>query len=88
MTKEKAVRNWVIGFNAVPTRMIGKLWELEPEDWQEVTCAGEADCAGESTSGEADCAEALEAENALPMWGTMWWSFEDKADDHCWRMAA
>lgn len=72
MTKEEAVGNWVRGFNAVPTRMIGKLWELEPEDWQEVTCA-EGDSAEEST-----CAEEAEP---LPMWGTMW-SFEDKADDH------
>ena len=77
MTKEEAVRDWVRGFNAVPTRMIVKLWELEPEDWQEVTCA-EAACAEEST-----CAEepAYAEEPALPMWGTMW-SFEDKADDY------
>ena len=97
MTKEEAVRDWVRGFNAVPTRMITKLWELEPEDWQEVTCAevtcaedgscaevtcAEAACAGESTCAEeAVCVEAPEAENALPMWGTMW-SFEDKAGDY------
>ena len=67
MTKQEAVRDWVRGFNAIPTRMIAKLWELEPEDWQEITCAEAAEC--------------LEAENVLPMWGTMW-SFEDKADDY------
>ena len=78
MTKEEAVRDWVRGFNAVPTRMIVKLWELEPEDWQEVTCAGESISAEEAASAEEPiCAE----EPALPMWGTMW-SFEDKADDY------
>ena len=70
MTKQEAVRDWVRGFNAIPTRMIAKLWELEPEDWQEVTCA------------EVTCAEeAVYAENALPMWGTMW-SFGDNVNDH------
>ena len=80
MTKEEAVRDWVRGFNAVPTRMITKLWESEPEDWQEVTCA-EVTCAEAASAEESTCAEVPEAENALPMWGTMW-SFEDKADDY------
>ena len=61
MTKQEAVRDWVRGLNAVPTRMIAQLWESEPEDWQEVTCAEDP---------------FAEPENALPMWGTMW-SFGD-----------
>ena len=61
MTKQGAVRYWVRGLNAIPTRMIAKLWECEPEDWQEVTCA------------EDSCADS---EDVLPMWGTMW-SFGD-----------
>ena len=37
MTRLEAAREWVKGFNAIPTRMIIKLMGIEPDDWSEVT---------------------------------------------------
>ena len=37
MTQREAAEFWVNGFNAIPTRMIEKLWAADFEDWQEVT---------------------------------------------------
>lgn len=36
-------QEWVNGFNAVPTRMIEKLWKAYPYDWCEVTCPVKGD---------------------------------------------
>ena len=37
MTRREAAQEWINGFNAIPTQMIAKLWNADPEDWQEVT---------------------------------------------------
>ena len=37
LTLREAAQEWVKGFNAIPTPMIAKLWNVDPEDWQEVT---------------------------------------------------
>lgn len=56
MTRRDAAHEWVKEFNAIPTQMIAKLWNAEPEDWQEVTSSKMED----------------EYYDLLPMWGTMW----------------
>lgn len=56
VTQLEAAREWVKEFNAIPTQMIAKLWNAEPENWREVTSP-------ESEGGYYDM---------LPMWGTMW----------------
>ncbi|MBR0035286.1 MAG: hypothetical protein IJP54_06390, partial [Synergistaceae bacterium] len=38
MTRLEAAQVWVNGFNAVPTPMIAKLMQADPDDWCEVTC--------------------------------------------------
>ena len=38
MTQLEAAHEWVNGFNAVPTQMIAKLMQADPDDWHEVTC--------------------------------------------------
>ena len=37
MTRREAAQEWVNGFNAIPKQMIVKLWNADPDDWQEVT---------------------------------------------------
>ena len=37
LTLREAAQEWVRGFNAISTQIIAKLWNAEPEDWQEVT---------------------------------------------------
>lgn len=56
LTLREATEEWVRGFNAIPTQMVSKLRQAEPEDWQEVTKPG----------------LGFEEEEPLPMWGTMW----------------
>ncbi len=56
VTRLDAAREWVKEFNAVPTQMIAKLWNSDPDDWREVT----------SSEGE------VENYDMLPAWGTMW----------------
>ena len=56
LTRIEAAREWVTEFKAVPTQMIAKLWNADPEDWREVTSSDNED-------GNYDL---------LPMWGTMW----------------
>ena len=38
MTQNEAAQKLVNSFNAVPTEMIRKLWQADPDDWNEVTC--------------------------------------------------
>ncbi len=56
LTLREAAQEWVKGFNAIPTSMIAKLWQADPEDWEEVT----------------DADNEVENNDQLPMWGTMW----------------
>ena len=56
LTLREATQEWVNSFNAIPTQMIAKLWNAEPDDWQEVTNSDNED----------------ENYDQLPMWGTMW----------------
>ena len=56
LTRLEAAREWVREFNEIPTQMIAKLWNAEPEGWREVT----------SSDNE------VEDYDQLPMWGTMW----------------
>ena len=65
MTVCEAAHRWVNEMNAIPTGMIRKMIDIEPEDWHEVTLP----CEGSKVR---IC--------DLPMWGTMW-SFGDSADD-------
>lgn len=37
MTLLEAAQHWVYGFNAIPTAMIARLMEQNPEEWTEVT---------------------------------------------------
>ena len=37
MRQLEAAQKWVNGFNAVPTPMIAKLMQADPDDWHEVT---------------------------------------------------
>jgi len=37
VTRRDAAQKWVNNFNAIPTQMIAKLWNADPEDWEEVT---------------------------------------------------
>ena len=36
-TIEEATREWVKGFNCIPTNMIADLWREYPDDWAEIT---------------------------------------------------
>ena len=56
MTLRDAAQKWVNGFNAIPTQMIVKLWNSDPDDWEEVT----------------NPEPAAEYSEQFPMWGTMW----------------
>lgn len=56
LTLREAAQEWVRGFNAIPTQMIAKLWNADPEDGQEVIISDNED----------------ENYDQLPMWGTMW----------------
>lgn len=38
MTRLEAAQMWVNSFNAVPTQMIAKLMEADPDDWCKITC--------------------------------------------------
>ena len=42
MTRLEAVQMWVNGFNAVPTQMIAKLMQFDPDDWQEISSVSTA----------------------------------------------
>ena len=37
ITRRDAAQKWINNFNAIPTHMIAKLWNADPEDWEEVT---------------------------------------------------
>ena len=56
LTLREAAQEWVKGFNAIPISIIAKLWQADPEDWEEVT----------SPDNE------VENKDLLPMWGSMW----------------
>ncbi len=54
MTRLDAAREWVHGFNAVPTDMIAKLMAAEIDDWCEVTRPTVGDWAYASDVGEGE----------------------------------
>ena len=56
LTLREAAQECVKGFNAIPTSMIAKLWQADPEDWEEVTNSD----------------NEVEYYDQLPIWGPMW----------------
>ena len=66
MTRLEATQEWVRGFNEIPTSMIAKLMQVEPDDWHEVT--------------RHVVDNEVKYNDELPMWGTMW-SFGDRCDE-------
>lgn len=75
MTRLEAAQMWVNGFNAVPTQMIAKLMQADPDDWCEVKLDNCSTWPGHISLMEVEC------DGVLPMWGTMW-SFGDSCDEH------
>ena len=55
-TIKEATREWVNGFNFIPTDMIADLWGAYPDDWQEIT----------------PDANEHDYDDFLPMSGAMW----------------
>ena len=63
MTQNEAAQKFVNGFNAVPTEMIRKLWQADPDDWHEVTCPFVGNKVSTYDSGSGEIIEVGDEDN-------------------------